>query len=109
MREIIFDTETTGLDKNLDRVIEIGAIEMINHFPTGRVFHEYIHPENREIHKDAEAVHGISMKDLAGKPTFEQIIDKFVDFIEDAQLVAHNASFDVQFLNAEFARFNVPR
>jgi DNA polymerase III subunit epsilon len=107
LREIIFDTETTGLDKNTDRVIEIGAIEMINRFPTGRTFHVYINPQGKQIHKDAQAVHGISMQDLADKPIFDAIIDDFIDFIDDAKLIAHNASFDVQFLNAEFARCDV--
>ncbi|MBX3596573.1 MAG: DNA polymerase III subunit epsilon [Rhizobiaceae bacterium] len=108
MREIIFDTETTGLDFKLDRVIEIGAIEIVNRFPTGRVFHEYIHPDGREIHPDAEAVHGISLASLTGKPVFAAIADKFLEFIEGAKLVAHNATFDMNFINAEFARLGFP-
>lgn len=108
MREIIFDTETTGLDFRLDRVIEIGAIEMINRFPTGKVFHEYIHPDGREIHPDALAVHGISMESLKGKPAFAGVADRFIEFIEDANLVAHNAGFDMNFINAEFERLGLP-
>jgi DNA polymerase III subunit epsilon len=108
MREIIFDTETTGLDKNSDRVIEIGAVELINRFSTGRTFHVYIHPQGKEIHPDAQRVHGISMADLAGKPPFGDIADQFAEFIEGAKLVAHNASFDTEFINAEFARLNLP-
>ncbi|RFC68487.1 MULTISPECIES: DNA polymerase III subunit epsilon [Mesorhizobium] len=107
MREIIFDTETTGLDFKLDRVIEIGAIELVNRFPSGRVFHEYIHPENRDIHPDALAVHGISMESLVGKPVFSGIADRFMEFIDGAKLVAHNATFDMNFINAEFERLGV--
>jgi DNA polymerase-3 subunit epsilon len=104
MREIIFDTETTGLDSKEDRVIEIGAIELINRFPTGRTFHHYIHPDGRPIHADAQAVHGISLADLAGKPVFSAIADEFMAFIDGAKLIAHNANFDIAFINAEFAR-----
>lgn len=108
MREIIFDTETTGLDKNSDRVIEIGAVELVNRFSTGRTFHVYIHPQGKEIHPDAQRVHGISMADLAGKPPFGDIADQFAEFIEGAKLIAHNATFDTDFINAEFARINLP-
>jgi DNA polymerase III subunit epsilon len=88
MREIVFDTETTGLDARADRVIEIGGVELVNRFPTGRTFHEYINPQGRSVHPEALAIHGISDAQLAGKPT----------------LVAHNASFDIAFINAEFER-----
>ena len=88
MREIVFDTETTGLDSKVERIIEIGAIELLDRFPTGKTFHVYIHPQDRQIHPDAQAVHGISMADLAGKPTFDKIADEFAAFIEDAMLVA---------------------
>ena len=108
MREIIFDTETTGLDKSDDRVIEIGAVELVNRFATGRTFHVYINPQGRVIHPDAQRVHGISAKDLAGKPDFAAIADEFCEFIEGAKLVAHNASFDMDFINAEFARLSLP-
>jgi DNA polymerase-3 subunit epsilon len=104
MREIIFDTETTGLDFREDRVIEIGAIELVNRFPTGRTFHQYINPEGRVIHAEAQEVHGISLADLADKPVFAGIADDFVAFIDGAKLIAHNANFDIAFINAEFAR-----
>lgn len=108
MREIIFDTETTGLDFRDDRVIEIGGIELVNRFPTGRSIHFYINPQGREIHPEAQAVHGISAADLADKPTFPQIVEEFMAFTEGAKLVAHNANFDVQFLNAEIGRLGHP-
>lgn len=108
MREIIFDTETTGLDKNEDRVIEIGAVELVNRFATGRTFHVYINPQGRDIHPDAQRVHGISAADLADKPIFDAIAEEFSQFIEGAKLVAHNAGFDTEFINAEFARLNLP-
>lgn len=108
MREIIFDTETTGLDFKLDRVIEIGAIELINRFPTGRVFHEYIHPGEREIHPEAQAIHGISLDSLLGKPVFGGVAEQFMEFIDGAKLVAHNATFDMNFINAEFERLGFP-
>lgn len=108
MREIIFDTETTGLDKNEDRVIEIGAVELVNRFSTGRTFHVYINPDGREIHPDAQRVHGISNTDLADKPVFAAIADQFCEFIEGGKLVAHNAGFDTDFINAEFSRLGLP-
>lgn len=104
MREIIFDTETTGLDAAQDRVIEIGAVELVNRFPTGRTFHRYINPDGRLIHADAQAVHGISLADLADKPVFGAIAEEFMAFIDGARLIAHNAGFDIGFINAEFAR-----
>lgn len=108
MREIIFDTETTGLDFRQDRVIEIGAVELVNRFATGRVFHEYIHPDGRAIHPDALAVHGISLESLTGKPRFAEIAERFIEFIDGAQLIAHNAGFDMSFINAEFERLGHP-
>ncbi len=108
MREIIFDTETTGLDSEADRVIEIGALELENRFPTGRTFHAYINPDGRPVHPDAEAVHGITMAMLKDKPVFAQIAEDFFVFCAGAKLVAHNASFDVAFINAEFARLSMP-
>lgn len=107
MREIVFDTETTGLDNRLDRVIEIGGIELVNRFPTGRVFHHYIEPQGREVHPDAAAIHGITNADLTGKPVFQEIADEFAAFIDGARLVAHNAGFDIGFINAEFARIGL--
>ena len=108
MREIVFDTETTGLDANQDRIIELGGIELFKRFPTGRVFHHFINPQGRPINSDAQAVHGISMADLQGKPTFDAIAEEFLVFIDGAKLVAHNAGFDIGFLNAEFARLGRP-
>lgn len=108
MREIIFDTETTGLDSREDRVIELGGIELVNRFPTGRVFHKYINPQGRPIHPDAQAVHGISAADLADKPGFHEIAEEFLAFIDGAKLVAHNAGFDIGFLNVEFGRLGHP-
>lgn len=108
MREIVFDTETTGLDASQDRIIELGAVELENRFPTGRSFHVYINAQGRSVHPDALAVHGISDADLVGKPVFSGIVEEFVAFIDGARLVAHNAGFDIGFLNAEFARLDMP-
>lgn len=108
MREIIFDTETTGLDKNEDRIIEIGAVELANRFSTGRRFHVYINPDGKKVHPDAERVHGISNEQLMDKPVFSAIVQDFLDFIDGAKLVAHNASFDTDFVNAEFNRLGLP-
>ncbi|HET7411418.1 MAG TPA: DNA polymerase III subunit epsilon [Pararhizobium sp.] len=108
MRHIIFDTETTGLDNSVDRVIEIGGVELDNHFPTGRSFHVYISPGDRKVHPDALAVHGITDEFLADKPAFAAIIDELMAFFDGAHLVAHNATFDIGFLNAEFARLGLP-
>ncbi len=105
MREIIFDTETTGLSpQSGDRIIEIGAIELENGFPTGRSFHARLNPAGRAIHPDAERVHGISAADLVDKPLFADVADGLLGFVGDAKLVAHNASFDMGFLNAELIR-----
>jgi DNA polymerase-3 subunit epsilon len=101
MREIIFDTETTGLDpKTGDRLVEIGCVEVVNRFPTGRNFHVYINP-GRSVPKEAFDVHGLSDQFLADKPRFDDVADAFVAFVGDAQLVAHNASFDMGFVNFE--------
>jgi len=108
MREIVFDTETTGLDWRDDRVIELGGIELVNRFPTGRSFHRYINPQGREINAEAQAVHGISIAQLADKPSFAEIVEEFMEFIDGAHLVAHNASFDIAFINAEFDRIGRP-
>lgn len=109
MREIIFDTETTGLyPADGDRIIEIGAVEMINRFPTGKTFHEYLHPGDREIHPDAERIHGISLEQLKDKPRFEEIVPKFLTFFGEGTLIAHNAKFDVGFFDAELKRVNQP-
>lgn len=104
MRQIILDTETTGLEPEAGhRIIEIGAIEMIERRLTGRHFHEYINPE-REVEAGALEVHGITSNFLEGKPRFAEIRDEFLDFIGGAELLIHNAPFDVGFLNAELAR-----
>ncbi|KQV35829.1 MULTISPECIES: DNA polymerase III subunit epsilon [unclassified Rhizobium] len=108
MREIIFDTETTGLDNRLDRVIEIGGVELDNHFPTGRTFHVYINPGDRQVHPDALAVHGITDEFLKDKPGFAEIVEEMIDFFGDARWVAHNATFDMGFINAELARLGRP-
>lgn len=108
MREIVFDTETTGLEFKNDRVIEIGGIELLNHFPTGRSFHVYINPGDRRVHPDALAVHGITDDFLKDKPPFEQIVEELLEFFEGAKWVAHNATFDINFINAEFERLGRP-
>lgn len=101
MREIVFDTETTGLDpQSGDRLVEIGCIEMVNRVPTGAVFHAYFNPE-RSMPAEAEAVHGLSETFLADKPKFAARADELLAFIADSPLVAHNAGFDFGFLNAE--------
>ncbi|UUP17582.1 DNA polymerase III subunit epsilon [Nitratireductor thuwali] len=108
MREIIFDTETTGLDPREDRIIELGCVELDNRFPTGRSLHKFINPQGRKVHPDAQAVHGISDSDLSDKPVFGKILDEFLEFIDGAKLVAHNANFDMGFINAEFGRLGQP-
>ncbi len=101
MREIILDTETTGLDPAQGhRVVEIGALELVNHVATGQTFHVYINPE-RDMPPEAEAVHGLSSAFLRGKPKFSGIVDDFLAFIAESTIVIHNAAFDVGFLNAE--------
>jgi len=101
VREIVFDTETTGFDpKSGHRVVEIGCVELVNHVATGETFHCYINPE-RDMPPDAEAVHGLSIDFLSDKPLFNDIADDFIAFIGDAALIAHNAPFDMGFVNAE--------
>jgi DNA polymerase-3 subunit epsilon len=108
MREIIFDTETTGLNpREGHRLVEIGCIEMINRFPTGRVFHQYINPE-RDMPFEAFEIHGLSTDFLKDKPLFPAIADELWEFLDGAQLVAHNAGFDMGFINAEFERVKKP-
>lgn len=104
MREIVLDTETTGLDPlRGDRLVEIGCVEIVNRFVTGQVFHRYINPE-RPMSPEAFAVHGLSDAFLADKPVFRQVAEEFLAFIGDDPLVIHNASFDMGFLNAELKR-----
>lgn len=107
MREIILDTETTGLDPNGgDRIVEIGCVELINHLPTGRTFHVYINPE-RDIPEEALRVHGITTEFLADKPRFAEVAVDFLAFIADDPLIIHNAAFDIAFLNAELRRLGL--
>jgi DNA polymerase III subunit epsilon len=104
MREIIFDTETTGLDpKSGHRLVEIGCIELVDRRETGRSFHAYFHPD-RDMPAEAEAVHGLSIGFLSDKPRFAERAGDLIDFLGDAPLVAHNAAFDFGFVNAELAR-----
>ena len=104
LREIVLDTETTGLDPlRGDRLIEVGCVELVNRIPTGREFHRYVNPE-RDVPREAEAVHGLSTAFLLDKPVFAAVADELLAFISEDVLVIHNASFDVGFLNAELAR-----
>lgn len=103
MREIVFDTETTGLDPSAGhRIVEIGCVEILNAIPTGQTLHIYLNPE-RDMPDEAFRVHGLSVEFLTGKPKFAEVADSFLNFVGDAMLVAHNAEFDVRFLNAELA------
>lgn len=109
LREVVLDTETTGLDaRRGDRIIEIGCIELINRIPTEKTFHRYIHPEDRDVHPDAQAIHGISMDFLRDKPKFNEVAAEFVAFIGEAPLIIHNAAFDIGFINAELQRLRHP-
>lgn len=108
MREIVLDTETTGFDPITgDRIVEIGCVELMNHLPTGAVYHQYINPE-RSMPEEAFKVHGLSSQFLADKPVFAEIVADFRAFLGDATLVIHNAEFDMKFINAEFARLGFP-
>ena len=112
MREIVLDTETTGLDPlRGDRLVEVGCVELINRMPTGQTFHRYMNPE-REMAAEAFAVHGLSTQFLSDKPFFHEVVEDFLAFIGDAPLVIHNASFDISFINAELDRLKrapIPR
>jgi DNA polymerase-3 subunit epsilon len=104
MREIVLDTETTGLDPNDGhRIVEIGCVELFNHMPTGRVFHRHVNPE-RDMPEDAYAVHGLSAEFLANHPPFAAHVEEFLEFVGDGKLIIHNAEFDIKFLNAELRR-----
>ena len=108
MREIVLDTETTGFEPNEgDRIVEIGAVELLNHLPTGRTYHQYINPQ-RSMPEGAFGVHGLSAEFLSDKPVFKAIAQDFIDFIGDSKLVIHNAAFDMKFLNAELGWVNRP-
>src|SRR3974390_1212627 len=100
MREIVLDTETTGLDPlRGDRLVEVGCVELINRMPTGQTFHRYMNPE-REMSAEAFAVHGLSTEILAAKTLFQEVVEDFLGFIGDSPLVIHNASFDISFITA---------
>ena len=104
LREIVLDTETTGLDPRTgDRIVEIGCLELVNRFPSGREWHHYFNPD-RDMPREAFHVHGISAEFLRDKPRFKDLADAFADFIGDAVLVIHNASFDIGFLNHELGK-----
>jgi len=106
MREIVLDTETTGLDPaEGHRIVEIACIELVHHVPTGRKFHRYVNPE-REMPADALSVHGLTAEFLARQPPFSAILDELIAFIGSDSLVIHNAEFDLAFLNAELARID---
>ena len=108
MREIVFDTETTGLDPLAgDRLVEIGCIELFNRFPTGKTFHGYFNPE-RDMPESALKIHGLTVDFLNNQPLFAHRVAELIDFLGDAQLVAHNAMFDLAFLNAELERAGRP-
>jgi len=108
MREIVLDTETTGLDPETgDRVVEIGCVELVNHVPTGRTYHQYLNPE-RPMSAEAFAVHGLGDAFLAEQPRFADIVDAFLGFVGAAGLVIHNAAFDIRFLDAELKRVGHP-
>lgn len=109
MREIVLDTETTGFEPEQgDRIVEIGAVELYNHMPTGKTYHQYINPE-RSMPQEAFEVHGLGDDFLADKPVFSRIAQEFLDFVADAKLVIHNASFDMKFINAELGWVNLPK
>ena len=107
MREIVLDTETTGLDAlRGDRLVEVGCVEIFNRMPTGQTFHRHINPQ-RQVNPEAVAVHGLTDEFLADKPLFAEVVEEFLAFIGDAPLVIHNASFDIGFINAELDRLKM--
>src|SRR5262249_38669620 len=104
IREIVLDTETTGLDPDAGhRIVEIACVELVNHVPTGRTFQRYLNPE-RDMPTDAQAVHGLTTEFLADQPLFSTVAEEFLEFIGDSRLVIHNAEFDLKFVNAELAK-----
>ena len=108
MREIVLDTETTGLDAARgDRLIELGCVEIVNRVPTGVEFHRFLNPETRDVHPDAERIHGIKTSFLKDKPLFKAVAGEFLEFIGDSPLVIHNASFDIGFINMELDRLKM--
>ena len=108
LREIVFDTETTGMfPEQGDRIVEIGCLELINHVPTGKTLQLYINPE-RDVPPEAVAIHGLTSQFLKDKPVFSQVYSDFIEFIGDAKLVIHNAEFDMKFINAELRTVGHP-
>ncbi len=108
IREIVFDTETTGLDpSDGHRVVELGCIELLDHLPSGQVFHSYLNPE-RTVPVESQRIHGLSDEFLADKPLFAAVAEGFLEFLGDSPLVIHNAGFDIKFINAELARCERP-
>jgi DNA polymerase-3 subunit epsilon len=108
MREIVLDTETTGLDPaGGHRLVEIAGVELFNHVPTGRYFHRYVNPE-RDMPAEAQAVHGLTAEFLAGHSTFAAVVDEFLEFVANDPLVIHNAEFDLKFINAELRQLGRP-
>ena len=108
MREIVFDTETTGFEPaDGHRIVEVGCVELIDHFPTGRTLQFYLNPE-RDVPIESQRVHGLSNEFLADKPLFASVVDEFLEFLGDSTLVIHNASFDIKFINAELKRVGRP-
>ena len=108
MREIVWDTETTGFEPDQgDRIVEIGAVELVGHMPTGRTFHRYVNPQ-RSMPQGAFEVHGLGDDFLADKPLFSEIAQDFLDFVGDAMMIAHNAEFDFKFVNAELGWAGLP-
>lgn len=108
MREIVLDTETTGLNPlQGDRIVEIGCVELFNHLSTGNTYHIYLNPE-RAVPEEASRVHGLTDEFLADKPVFAEVVDKFLEFIGEGPLVIHNAAFDMGFVNAELTRTGFP-
>ncbi|CAA7621932.1 DNA polymerase III subunit epsilon [Magnetospirillum sp. UT-4] len=108
MREIVLDTETTGFDPlSGHRIVEIGCVELINHLPTGKVYHQYLNPE-RDVPEEAFRVHGLSQQFLSDKPVFAEVVAEFLEFLGESRLVIHNAEFDMKFINAELARLGFP-
>ncbi len=107
VRELVLDTETTGLNCEMGhRLVEIGIVELDNHVPTGNYFHYYLNPE-RESDEAALKVHGLNKEFLSNKPKFDEIVEEFLEFISDSKIIIHNASFDVGFINAELKRCNI--
>ena len=109
MREIVLDTETTGFKpEEGDRIVEIGAVELWNHVPTGKTYHQYINPQ-RSMPQEAFEVHGLGDDFLRDKPVFAEVGQAFLDFVGDAKMIIHNATFDMKFLNAELGWMNLPQ